>query len=215
MKSQVKQLEASLLSSDYNLLKEPMCQELPRPHFKEDSASCHIVSRGQTAFFRFSLWWRKKGSGITSIVIWFWLLSRFWWCWLVKMANKEVLTRCKWHVTQLEAFIHNTSFAPCQYLLILLYLPSSPINTSKIWRVVRTKRLLEFIYTRPFFPPPQRKTEKSSLAMRDYLSTCMWYYDSRNLGTSKCSFSYHKHYWKRPHGSVRRLSNKINFAMKS
>ena len=39
MKSQVKHLEASLLSSDYNLLKEPMCQELPPPpHFKEDSA---------------------------------------------------------------------------------------------------------------------------------------------------------------------------------
>ena len=38
-------------------------------------------------------------------------------------------------------------------------MPSSPINISKIWRVVRTKWLLELHQT--LFPPPQRKTEKA------------------------------------------------------
>ena len=37
------------------------------------------------------------------------------------------------------------------FINIFLYLPSSPINISKIWIVSRTKRLLS--YTRPFFPP--------------------------------------------------------------
>ena len=30
----------------------------------ERQSTSYLVSRGQTAFFRFYLWWRKKGSGL-------------------------------------------------------------------------------------------------------------------------------------------------------
>jgi len=38
----------------------------------------HLVSRGQTAFFRFSLWWRKKGSGDLTIGFAGDKIVRFW-----------------------------------------------------------------------------------------------------------------------------------------
>jgi len=37
-----------------------------------------LVSRGQTAFFRFTLWWRKKGSGDFTIGFACDEIPRFW-----------------------------------------------------------------------------------------------------------------------------------------
>ena len=48
-----------------------------------------LTSHGHTAFFLLRLR-QEKGSGVTPIVVWFWILTRFWRCWLVKMANKEI-----------------------------------------------------------------------------------------------------------------------------
>ena len=53
----------------------------------------------------------------------------------------------------------SASSTPCQYLLILLYSPSSPINILKNWIVARTKWLVELHQI--LFQPPQRKMEKA------------------------------------------------------
>ena len=53
-----------------------------------------VVSRSQTAFFRFSLWWRKKGSGNLTIEFACDEIDRFCRALITGDEPKEVLTTC-------------------------------------------------------------------------------------------------------------------------
>ena len=58
------------------------------------SPTATLVSRSQTAFFRFSLWWRKKGSGDLAIEFAFNEIDRFCRALIAGDDRTKVLTTC-------------------------------------------------------------------------------------------------------------------------